>query len=141
MVAGWRKLQKDKIAFISVLLLIAIFLLGIFAPLIAPNDPNLANIAMKYKGISKTYWLGTDQLGRCVFSRLLYGIRTTVFLAMLTMIVTMTIGITFGLLAGYLKGHIDNFLMRVCDVLLSFPSEVMILAIVGLLYQECLILF
>lgn len=128
-----RKLWRDKIACLCLLFLVIVSIAGIFASWLAPHDPNLTNIALKYEPPSSTYWLGTDQLGRCLFSRLLYGIRTTFFLALLTMGITLLIGAFFGLVSGYFKGKVDQFFMRLCDILLSFPSEVMILAIVGLL--------
>lgn len=127
------KLCKDKMAIVSLLFLVCVIIAGLFAQLIAPHDANYTSIANKYQPMSSTYWLGTDHLGRCIFSRLLYGIRTTFFLALLTMLITMTIGAFFGVVSGYFKGKIDQFFMRVCDIMLSFPSEVMILAVVGLL--------
>ncbi|MDU4962226.1 MAG: ABC transporter permease subunit [Sporomusaceae bacterium] len=129
----WRHLKKDYVAMASLLLIVATLLAGLFAPWLAPHDPNQVDVLQKYAAVSADYPLGADQLGRCIYSRLLFGIRTTVFLSLLTMGATITVGVFFGLLSGSSRGWLDEFIMRVCDVLLSFPSQVMILAIVGML--------
>lgn len=127
------KLKQDKLALLCLLIITLIILIGIFAPWLAPHDPTLAAIKYKFKGISAEYWLGTDHLGRCIFSRLIYGIRTTLFASIFAISVTISIGCLIGFIAGYFRGRVDAVLMRVCDVMLSFPSEVMILALVGML--------
>ncbi len=113
--------------------LFIVMIAGVFAPLIAPHSPIEMNIKEKFSGISMTYPLGTDQLGRCILSRLLYGIRTTVFTSLLAMAVTIFIGTLLGVIAGISRGKVDEMMMRICDIFLSFPSEVMILAIVGVM--------
>lgn len=127
------KLMRDRSAMICIIFLTLVVLAGIFAPWLAPHSPIDVNVKEKLAGISTTYPLGTDQLGRCIFSRLLYGIRTTVFIAFITMIVTIVIGTLIGGIAGLFRGKIDEIIMRVCDVFMSFPSEVMILAIIGMM--------
>ena len=114
-------------------IIIGTALLGILAPWIAPHDPYENNILMKFASPSWEYWLGTDQLGRCVFSRMLYGIQSTLFLSLLTMLGTIGLGLAMGVLAGYMRGAVDEVIMRVVDVMLSFPSQIMILAVVALL--------
>ena len=129
----WKRLKSDRLAVLCMILLLGVVLLGIFAPLIAPHDPLEPNIKFKFADNSLEYPLGTDQLGRCVLSRLLYGIKTTVVLSLLTMGATLFIGTFLGIIVGFSRGKVDEAIMRLCDVLLSFPSEVMILAIVGML--------
>lgn len=114
-------------------IIIGTALLGILAPWIAPHDPYENNILIKFASPSWEYWLGTDQLGRCVFSRMLYGIQPTLFLSLLTMLGTIGLGLAMGVLAGYMRGAVDEVIMRVVDVMLSFPSQIMILAVVALL--------
>ena len=128
-----KKFLRHKMAVTTVFLLTSLILIGIFAPLIAPNDPYDTNIMNKFAKYSLNYPLGTDQLGRCVLSRMIYGIRPTLFLSFLTMIGTLGIGTIFGLLAGYFRGIVDEVIMRIVDVMLSFPSQIMILAVVALL--------
>lgn len=127
------RLKKDRLAMVCIGFLFLVILAGVFAPIIAPHSPIEMNVKEKFAGISMTYPLGTDQLGRCILSRLLYGIRTTVFTSLLTMVITILIGTLLGVIAGLSRGKVDELIMRSCDVFLSFPSEVMILAIVGIM--------
>ena len=125
-------LRNPVTQFCLVVILLTVFA-GVIAPLLAPHDPYENNILMKFASPSWEYPLGTDQLGRCVFSRMLYGIRPTFFLSLLTMAGTIGLGLLMGVLAGYFRGPIDEFIMRVVDVMLSFPSQIMILAVVALM--------
>ena len=129
----WSRLKKDKLGMLSLLIILIVMIAGILAPVIAPNDPTLVDVKIKLMGMSMKYPFGTDQLGRCVFSRILYGIRTTVFLSLATMAITIAIGTLLGVIAGFFRGFVDEVIMRICDIMLSFPSEVMILAIVGIM--------
>ncbi len=113
--------------------MLIIAILGILAPVIAPNDPYKTNIINKFASFSWQYPFGTDNLGRCILSRMLYGIRPTLGLAVLTMLGTIGLGALMGLLAGYFRGIIEEVIMRVVDVMLSFPSQVMVFAVVALL--------
>lgn len=128
-----KKLINNKTALICMFIITTMIILGILAPYIAPFDPNKVRIVRKYAAISSDHWLGCDHLGRDIFSRLLYGIRSTLFLSLLTMIITIIVGSVIGLISGYRRGKLDECIMRLCDIMLSFPSQVMILAIVGVL--------
>lgn len=123
----------NKMAMLTSGFILIIAILGILAPLIAPNDSYANNILNKFAPMSAQYPLGTDQLGRCVLSRMLYGIQPTLGLALLTMIGTIGLGAFMGLLAGYFKGPIDEIIMRIVEVMLSFPSQIMVFAVVALL--------
>ncbi len=129
----WKRLKADKLSMLSLAFILLVGIAGIFAPVLAPHSPLEMNILQKYAGISQTYPLGTDHLGRCVLSRLLFGIRTTILFALMTTCITISIGTFLGILSGFFRGKIDELIMRICDSMLSFPSEVMILAIVGVL--------
>ena len=128
-----KKLINNKTALICLIIITTMIILGILAPYISPFDPNKVRIVRKYAAISSEHWLGCDHLGRDIFSRLLYGIRSTLFLSLLTMIITIIVGSVIGLISGYQRGKLDECIMRLCDIMLSFPSQVMILAIVGVL--------
>ncbi|MBS0848146.1 nickel/cobalt ABC transporter permease [Citrobacter sp. JGM124] len=128
-----QQLRRDGFAQICFAIVIIVIVAGILAPWLAPHDPIETSIRMKYQGSSFSYPLGTDNLGRCILSRLLFGIRTTVFYALLAMALTLLFGCLIGMIAGVFGGKTDEFLMRLCDVMLSFPGEVMILALVGVL--------
>lgn len=129
----YKKLAGDKAAAIAIVFLAAVLTAGAFAPFLAPHDPVRASLRNKLKTPGMEYPLGTDQLGRCVYSRLLFGVRTTVFTAILIMICTVGIGMGVGFAAGYFRGRTDAILMRLCDAALSFPAEAAILALVGVL--------
>lgn len=129
----FKKLLKNKTAVFCMALILLLSVMGIFAPLFAPNDPYENDIMNKFASYSLQYPLGTDQLGRCVFSRMIYGIKPTLFLSLVTMLGTIGLGTLMGLLAGYFKGTIDEIIMRIVDMMLSFPSQIMILAVVALL--------
>lgn len=128
-----KRFLRHPLAMGTTTLVMVVALLGICAPLIAPHDPYETNMLIKFAAFSWEYPLGTDHLGRCVFSRMLYGIRPTLGLAVLTMLGTIGLGALMGLLAGYFRGVIDEVIMRVVDVMLSFPSQIMVFAVVALL--------
>jgi nickel transport system permease protein len=133
MAGFWKRFRKDSLAMGASLFLLLVIVLVLLAPLVTPYDPNAQNIIDKFQGPSLAHWFGTDQLGRDVFSRILYGGRVTILVSVLTMVVTIVIGTVLGVIAGYFRGTVDDVIMRICDVMLSFPSEVLILAIVGIL--------
>ena len=114
-----------------IVFLSSVVLAGIFAPFFAPNDPVAVDTSLRFAGPSFQYLLGNDQLGRCVLSRLIYAIRPSVLWVLFALLITVMIGTVLGLISGYHKGKADNAIMRLCDVMLSFPSEVITLAIIG----------
>ena len=128
----WTKLVCDPLAIVSLGIIGGMVVLGVFAPWIAPHDPLMVDLSHKFAPWSLEYPFGSDHLGRCIFSRLVYGVRTTLFLAFLTMGITISLGTILGLIAGFFK-PIEELMMRWCDMMLSFPSELLILAIVGML--------
>ena len=127
------RLIRNRAAVGTIGLVLIVALIGIFAPFIAPNDPYATDILNKFAGFSQQYPLGTDNLGRCILSRMIYGIRPTLGLAVLTMLGTIGLGALMGLLAGYFRGIMEEVIMRTVDVMLSFPSQIMVFAVVALL--------
>lgn len=119
------------VALLSFISLVA--LIGVFAPWIAPYDPYEGNIIMKFAPYSLQHPLGTDHLGRDILSRLIYGIRPTLFLSLITMLATIGLGALMGLISGYFRGIVDEIIMRIVDMMLSFPSQIMIFAVIALL--------
>lgn len=128
-----QRFLHNRTAMFTVAIVLLTALVGIFAPLIAPNDPYETDILNKFAGFSAEYPLGTDNLGRCILSRMIYGIRPTLGLAVLTMLGTIGLGALMGLLAGYFRGIPEEIIMRTVDVMLSFPSQIMVFAVVALL--------
>ena len=128
----WIRLQRDRLALVCMGFLGGVLVLGLLAPILPLSDPTFIDVGDKFAPWSWHHPFGTDQLGRDVLSRLVYGIRATVFLSLLTMAITSALGACVGLVSGFFRNRIDDVLMRICDVMMSFPSEVMILAIVGM---------
>ena len=129
----WNRFLHKKSAVITFFIVFIVALIGIFAPLVSPHDPYKTDILHKFAKYSWEYPLGTDHLGRCVLSRLIYGIRPTLGLSLLTMVGTISLGAIMGITAGYFRGFLEEVIMRVVDVVLSFPSQIMVFAVVALL--------
>ena len=115
----------------SVILLIMI-LIAIFAPFIAPHDPTETNSAVALMGPMEGYPLGTDELGRCLFSRMVYGARITIPYSVLALLVAIIIGVPLGLLSGYYR-HLDSPIMRFMDILMAIPGMLLAITIVATL--------
>ncbi|WP_443092429.1 nickel/cobalt ABC transporter permease [Basfia succiniciproducens] len=128
-----KQLRSDIFAQCCLFILTMIGLAGIFAPWICTFDPATIDMQAKLLPVSAQHWLGTDHLGRDIFSRLIGGVRSTVFYGLFAMLLTMILGILMGMTAAIGGKKTDEFIMRLCDVLLSFPGEIMILALVGML--------
>ncbi|MDQ7032906.1 MAG: ABC transporter permease [Desulfonauticus sp.] len=107
--------------------------LALFAPYIAPYDPTAINVKAIFLPPCSKYWLGTDGLGRDVFSRLVYGARISLWVGFLSVGISVSIGVVLGLVAGYFGGLVDEFIMRFVDIMLCFPSFFLILAVIAFL--------
>jgi len=128
-----RRCAGDR-AILAGALIVGLFVaVSLAAPLVAPHDPTTVDARAILVPPSATHWLGTDNLGRDTFSRLVYGSRWTLGTAAVAAIAIVLLGVTVGLVAGYVGGLVDEVLMRLVDVLLAFPSLVLALAIVGML--------
>jgi peptide/nickel transport system permease protein len=127
------ELVRDRTALAGLVVLVAAFAVALAAPLIAPHDPNVQDVANRFAPPSLDHPLGTDNLGRDEFSRLLHGARISLFTAAGIGAAILTIGMAVGLLAGFAGGAVDGLLMRIVDVLLAFPSILLALAVTGML--------
>lgn len=108
-------------------------LLAILAPLLAPHDPYATDFTRVLQPPDKQYPFGTDQLGRCVLSRVLYGARTSLLMTFVLVTVVAAIGMTVGILAGYAGKWLDTVLMRLADTLMAFPGIIFAIAVAGML--------
>lgn len=135
--AGPRHILRQKRHFAGAigcsLILLVIAIAGAAAPWIVPNDPNQIDLTNKLASYSAQYPLGTDHLGRCTFSRLLMGIRTSLSISLTVMASTILIGTFFGTITALKGGRFDVIFMRICDILLAFPTLVLAFAILGIL--------
>jgi peptide/nickel transport system permease protein len=125
--------KKNKLALYSLIFILLIILAAIFAPYISPYNPDKINVNAILQPPSLAHLLGTDQLGRDVFSRLIYGSRISVEVGFISVSISLFIGIIIGAFAGYYAGLTDGFLMRFVDIMLTFPSFFLILAVSAIL--------
>ncbi len=128
-----KRILANKTLVICLFILTLICLMGALAPVIAPHDPNTVDVVNALAGMSFEYPLGTDHLGRDIFSRLVFGIQTTLYYSLITMVITALVGGIIGAISGFIGGKIDAFIMRSCEVMLSFPYEIIVLSIVGMM--------
>ncbi|MHB1646314.1 MAG: ABC transporter permease [Candidatus Acididesulfobacter diazotrophicus] len=125
--------KKNKLALFSLLFILLIIAAAIFAPFIVPYNPDKINVNAILLPPSFSHWLGTDQLGRDVFSRLIYGSRISIEVGFIAVSISLFIGVIIGAFSGYYSGLIDSLLMRFVDIMLTFPSFFLILAISAIL--------
>lgn len=118
---------------VGTVLAVILLLAALFAPWLAPFDPNIQHIEIRLMPPSAQHWLGTDGFGRDLLSRVIYGARPTLLLVSLILLLTIPFGLLIGISAGYLGGWVERILMRFTDIVLSLPSLVMALALVAIL--------
>ncbi len=126
-------IRHDKIGLAGAFLVIVIVGLAILAPLVAQHDPTTMAAGERLTGPSSEFWLGTDEAGRDLMSRALYGARTSLRVSLTVVILASLIGVPLGLVSGYYKGLIDGVSMRLVDVLFAFPTLLLALAVVATL--------
>jgi ABC-type dipeptide/oligopeptide/nickel transport system permease subunit len=133
MASVYRKLLNDKLTVFSISILIIVLLCSFLAPFIAPYNPYHQSLAERRKGPSQRHWLGTDEFGRDILSRLIYGARNTLLIGVLSVSIGLFIGTFLGLIAGYYGGFIDILIMRIIDLMLAFPYFLLAILIVATL--------
>lgn len=130
---GWLRFLRNPLAVIGLVILVALLLVAILAPWLAQYEVNEQNLTTRLQPPSGDHWLGTDELGRDIYSRLVYGSRITLYIACLVAVIAAPLGLIIGTTAGYFGGWTDTVLMRITDVFLSFPGLVLALAFVAAL--------
>lgn len=128
-----KKALRNPLSLVGFTIIISVFILAMFAPFIAPYDPNEINVKAILLGPSIEYWMGTDGLGRDVLSRMLHGGRISLLVGLVAVGISTLIGIILGALAGYYRGWVDTVIMRLVDIMLSIPSFFLILAVIAFL--------
>ncbi|MBW1971605.1 MAG: ABC transporter permease [Deltaproteobacteria bacterium] len=129
----WRYFKRRKLAIIGLVLVILFFFIAIIAPKIAPYDPGQINVEEKLIAPCSRHLLGTDNLGRDLFSRMLYGSRISLSVGFIAVGISIIIGILVGSISGYFGGWIDIILMRFVDIMMCFPSFFLVLTVIALL--------
>ncbi len=127
------RMKKDKKLIVIFSLFLLLIIIAIFSTKIAPNDPYEVDYENSLESSSYKYPMGTDQLGRCVMSRLLFAAKRSIYTVFLIVGLTSFVGTFIGILSGLTGGFIDNIIMRIVDMLLSFPGMIFIIAIVSFL--------
>lgn len=125
--------NRNRISWIGVVLLLILVSLAVFAPVISPYNPVEQHITDQFKGPSAKYWLGTDEYGRDLFTRIVWGARISLTVGTVSVILGMIIGSILGMYAGYKGGVGDELIMRVMDVFMSIPTLLMGLFVVAVL--------
>jgi peptide/nickel transport system permease protein len=128
-----RAFNTNKTSWVGLAVLLAVIVLAVLAPLIAPHDPIDQDMFARLEGPSATYPLGTDQFGRCILSRLLHGARYSLFIGIASTLAAMLVGSLIGMLAGWYGGRFDVVVMQAMDVLLAFPALILGLILVAML--------
>lgn len=129
---AWRRLRRNRAA-IAGLLIVGLFaVLAVLAPLVAPYDPIAQDLDAQLLPPSRAHWLGTDDLGRDMLSRIIYGGRTSLTVGIVSVGLALAIGSLLGLLAGFYSGWTESVTMRTMDIMLAFPATLLAIFIVGI---------
>lgn len=128
-----KRFMRRKVSVVALIVLIIFIGIAIFGPFLCRLDPLAQDLANKYSGISAQHWLGTDNLGRDTFTRMVYGARISLTIAFCGVLSGSAFGILFGVTAGYFGGKIDALISRFIDVMLAFPGLLLAITIVAIL--------
>lgn len=129
----WRTFRKNRTAFAGAVITLIVVLVAIFAPLIAPYDPLDQDVYHRLLSPQRGHLLGTDNFGRDSFSRIIYGARVSLIVGVCSVSIGMVVGTSLGIIAAMKGGKVENLVMRVVDVLMSFPNLIMGLMIMAIL--------
>ncbi|RUV32694.1 MAG: ABC transporter permease [Mesorhizobium sp.] len=131
---AWRRFSANRLAFLGLLIIIALLVVAAFADVLAPYSPTIGDLkGSRLLAPSAAHWFGTDDLGRDILSRVIFGSRWTLYVVILVAIIAAPIGLLVGTVAGYAGGWIDPILMRITDIFLAFPKLILALAFVAAL--------
>ena len=131
----WRRFRRHRPALVGIGVIVLLVLLAVSAPVVSPYDPEQTNLDIRLQPPTLAHLMGTDELGRDLFTRILYGSRISLAIGVLSMMLAVTIGVLIGAAAGFHGGWIDGVLMRVTDVFLAFPRLFVLILVTTLLRQ------
>ena len=131
---AWRRFRANRLAVVALCVIVALYVLAILAPFLAPYDPSAIQdvLATRYQPPSWLHPFGTDDFGRDLLSRALYGARISLSIGFLATVVAIGVGTVYGAVSGYFGGGVDNVLMRMVDVIIAFPTFFLMLLLVGI---------
>jgi ABC-type dipeptide/oligopeptide/nickel transport system permease subunit len=130
---NWAKLKRNKAALFGGVFLLVYIITAVLAPVLYPGNPSAPNLIISLEGPSLTHLLGTDELGRSILGRIIWGARVSLLIALGVVSVGLLVGVPFGLISGYYGGRVDFGIQRVTDMLLAFPGFLLALALVAVL--------
>lgn len=129
----FKKLMAERMAFVSLIFLLILVIVAITAPYIVPHDPLKQDLTKVMLPPSAEHWLGTDELGRDIFSRLLMGAQSAIKAGLFAILIPLCIGVPMGIISGYLGGIVDDIFMRIVDGIIAIPAILLALGITGAL--------
>ena len=129
----WRRLRRNRAAVAGAGIVAVFVFLAVLAPILVPFNPVQGNLDDRLQPPGATHWLGTDELGRDLFSRILFGARVSLQIQIVAVVLALIVGLALGSVGGYLGGHVDNVIMRAMDFLLAFPGIFLALGIIAAL--------
>jgi len=130
---AWRRLKENKVAMISMVTIFVIVILAIVGPYISKFDYSSNDLINSNQYPDKVHWFGTDELGRDLFVRVMYGARISLSVGFVAAFINLTIGILYGGISGYLGGRVDNLMMRIVDVIYSIPMMLYVILLMVVL--------
>ena len=133
--------RVNRAALIGLIVILLIVVAAIFAPLIARYDPNALDLVNMRKPPSAAHWFGTDDMGRDVFARVIYGGRLSLMIGFIPSVISLILGTTLGLMAGWMGRHVDAIIMRLADIVLAFPSLLLAMVVMYTLGSSILNMF
>ncbi|MCD6395487.1 MAG: ABC transporter permease [Planctomycetes bacterium] len=129
----WLTFRRNRPALIGAVVTILIIMIAIFAPCIAPHDPLIQDPAIRLEGMTPDHRLGTDDFGRDVLSRIIYGSRISLVIGLASVLLGMVVGTIVGMIAGYYRGKVETLIMRGVDVMMCFPDLILAIVITAVL--------
>ncbi len=129
----WSLFRRHRLAVVGMVVMALLVVVAVGAPLLAPSDPNQVSLSAYREAPSLQHWLGTDAQGRDVLSRIIYASRISLSVGLVAVAIYVLIGTVLGGIAGYFGGWVDSIIMRLADVVLSFPSIIVIITVVSIL--------
>jgi len=130
---AWGKFKRNRVAVLGTVIVLAMIVLAIFAPLLATHDPFQTSFMTIRKAPSATFWLGSDELGRDIYSRMLFGARASLMAGVVSVAIAVVIGVPLGLISGYFGGWVDSIISRFTEALLAIPFLILAIALAAFL--------
>jgi peptide/nickel transport system permease protein len=127
------RIVKSKTSLVGMIIILLLITVAIFAPVIATHTPTDTDIINRYQAPSAEHYLGTDELGRDIYSRIIYGSRITIKIGVISVGIAMVIGVLLGAVAGFFGRWVDQIIMRIIDIMMAFPSILLAIALIAVL--------